>query len=375
MKSAELFITGKLEERRLAGNLRYLRAENNLVDFCSNDYLGFARSSDLTLAIDNELTNLNAISNGSTGSRLLSGNSQYVEALEANIAGLYACEAGLMFNSGYTANLGLFSALPQKGDTIIVDELIHSSIKDGARLSFANCVKFKHNNLENLEDKLKKASGICYVAIESVYSMDGDMPDLNQVIQLTQKYSTNLIVDEAHAVGLFGLGLLTDQMANHVFARVITFGKAMGAHGAIVLGSKKLINYLINFSRPFIYTTAPPLHQLASIKMAFQKLTNSNSEIECLKKNISLFKQKLKPNNTIKLIPGKSAIQSLILDSNAKAIQLSDLLAEYNLDVRAILSPTVQKGTERLRISLHSFNTESEIYLLTEIINKFFNAH
>ena len=374
MKTSEAFLAKKLEERSVAGNLRSLRTGNNLIDFCSNDYLGFASSADLKKAIDDEITEINSVSNGSTGSRLLTGNSLYAEELENNLATLYYCEAGLIFSSGYTANLALFSALPQKGDTIIVDELIHTSIKDGARLSFANCIKFKHNDLESLESKLKKATGICYVVVESVYSMDGDIPDLKQIIQITNKYSANLIVDEAHAVGLFNLGLVTKQMAGEVFARIVTFGKALGCHGAIVLGSKNLIKFLINFSRPFIYTTAPPLHLFASIKMAFQKLLNSKNEIECLKNNICLFRLKIVPDKQINLIPGDSAIQSLIFKSNERTKDCSMLLGKSGFDVRPILSPTVPCGSERLRICLHSFNTTNEISLLTDILNKYFNA-
>ena len=374
MKSSESFLAVKLEERRIAGNLRTLKIENELVDFCSNDYLGFARSAELKNLIEHEISEINFISNGSTGSRLIYGNSQYAENLENYIAKLYKCEAGLIFNSGYTANLGLFSAILQKGDTIIVDELIHTSIKDGARLSFANYFKFKHNDLLSLEKKLKKASGTCYVAIESVYSMDGDSPDLNQIIQLTNKYSANLIVDEAHALGLFGLGRVTEQMSGGVFARVLTFGKALGGHGAIVLGSRNLINYLVNFSRPFIYTTAPPLHQLVSIKMAFQKLLNSKNEIECLKNNICLFQLNIKSDSSINLNAGESAIKSLVLKSNEKTKELANLLTNSGLDVRPILSPTVPAGSERLRICLHSFNTKNEICLLTDTINNFFNV-
>ena len=156
MNKVQQHINKKLEERILSGNLRQLSKFDCLIDFCSNDYLGFARSSILINTITNELAHISIISNGSTGSRLLSGNSEYAENLEKTIASMYHCDAGLIYSTGYTANLGLFSALPEKGDTIIMDELIHASIIDGARLSFANRFKFKHNDLKSLEDKLKK---------------------------------------------------------------------------------------------------------------------------------------------------------------------------------------------------------------------------
>ena len=197
MKPAEILIEKKLEERRIDGSYRMLKPENKLIDFCSNDYLGFARSAVLKNKIDEEIKSSGLTANGSTGSRLLSGNFAYIEELEKSIAAIHKSEAGLIFNSGYDANLGLFSSLPQRGDTIITDELIHASIIDGARLSFANRYSFKHNDLRSLEDKLKQATGNCYVAIESVYSMDGDTPPIERILALTDKYNAHLIVDEA----------------------------------------------------------------------------------------------------------------------------------------------------------------------------------
>jgi 8-amino-7-oxononanoate synthase len=171
----------KLDERKASGIYRVLKPENNLIDFCSNDYLGFARSPILKAKIENELANYPSTLNGSTGSRLLSGNLQYAEDLEQEIARIHGFESGLLFNSGYDANLGLLSSLAQRGDTIILDELIHASVIDGARLSYANRYSFKHNDLEALAAKLKLSKGNCYVVVESVYSMDGDSAPLAEI--------------------------------------------------------------------------------------------------------------------------------------------------------------------------------------------------
>jgi 8-amino-7-oxononanoate synthase len=374
LKPIDIFLEQKLDERRGAGNYRTLKPPNNLVDFCSNDYLGFARSAVLKDKIDREIKRIGIIANGSTGSRLLTGNPDYAEELERYLASLFGCEAALIFNSGYDANLGLFSALPQRGDTIICDELIHASIIDGARLSYANRFTFKHNDLASLEEKLKHAKGNCYVAIESVYSMDGDSPLIVEILNLADKYNANLIVDEAHAIGLYGLGLVGNDLKDRVFARVVTFGKALGCHGAVVLGGGPLKDYLINFARSFIYTTAPSFHQLVSVKMAFELLANSSAEIELLKDNISLFKQNLHPSAKDLFTDSDSAIQCVLLKNNEKAKKLAEGLQNAGLDVRAILSPTVPAGGERLRICLHSFNTPVEIYLLTNFINKFIDA-
>ncbi len=369
MNEAEKYITSKLDERKSAGLYRVLKPENNLIDFCSNDYLGFARSSELKERIEKEIAGLPYYLNGSTGSRLLSGNLTYTENLEQHIAQFHKAEAGLIFNSGYDANVGLFSSLPQRGDTIISDELIHASIIDGIRLSHANRYTFKHNDLESLEAKLKQAKGNCYVVVESIYSMDGDTPPMTQILSLTDKYNAALIVDEAHAVGLYKQGLICDlELENKVFARIITFGKGLGCHGAIVLGSNALRVYLINFARSFIYTTAASMHQLASIKMAYQMLNEADDAINRLKNSISFFNQHVMPP-VQPLISSISAIHCLPVYGNHNARTVALQVQNAGLDVRAILSPTVPVGEERLRICLHAFNTPAEMELLIETLN------
>lgn len=213
------------------------------------------------------------------GSRLLSGNTAFAEELEKYIAQYHHAEAALLFNSGYNANLGLFSALGRKGDTILYDELIHASVHDGMRLSKAECKPFAHNNTVQLKQLLKETTAPVFVAVKSVYSMDGDFAPLKEIGALCKKYNASLIVDEAHATGIFGekgKGLVTELgLENEVFARLITYGKAMGCHGAAVVGSTLLKNYLTNFARSFIYTTAAPLTNLYAIKSAYDLLQQS----------------------------------------------------------------------------------------------------
>ncbi len=372
MRTAEKFIQGKLFERQQAGNLRTLKQESKLIDFCSNDYLGFAHSAEIKQLIEHEW-NANVMLNGSTGSRLISGNLKYTEELESAIAINFGAEAALLFNSGYDANLGLLSCLPQRGDTVICDELIHASAIDGVRLSNANRYTFEHNNLSSLEAKLKNAKGLCYVVVESVYSMDGDAPPLLELIKLTEKYGAHLIVDEAHAFGLYKKGLVAELgLEDQVFARVITFGKALGCHGAVIVGSALLRQYLINFARSFIYTTAAPFHQIAVIKAALVFLQQSDTVIDLLKSNIKLFK------NNLDLPPGSmplsdSAIQCILLNSNEKAKTMANALQNAGFDVRPIFSPTVPMGKERIRICLHSFNREEDIIKLAVTINKLYH--
>lgn len=364
MKEAEDFLVKKLTERKLAHNLRSLPTVNpNLIDFCSNDYLGFAKSSLLKHKIEAFQQQIGTIENGSGGSRLLSGNRAFTEETESFIAHFHETESALIFNSGYNANLGLLSSLGQRGDTIIYDELIHASLIDGARLSFADRLKFKHNDISDLELKLQKAKGTIYVAIESVYSMDGDIAPLKEIHRICEKYGANLIIDEAHAVGVFGdhgKGLVYQNGLNgKIFACIVTFGKALGCHGAAVLGSHNLRNYLINFARSFIYTTAMPLHGIISIRAAYTLLAEQDQQ-QALHQRIVLYRKLI---STLKWprTDSLSAIQTLILGNAEKAKNTAVNLQQLGYDVRAILSPTVAIGTERLRICLHSFNTPEEI--------------
>ncbi|MDQ0965774.1 7-keto-8-aminopelargonate synthetase-like enzyme [Flavobacterium sp. W4I14] len=203
MSKIEQFLNGKLQDRKDNLSIRNLSTNIPPFDFCSNDYLGFARSSELKKLIDDTIATLPNYLNGAGGSRLLSGNTALTEETEQFIADFHLAESGLIFNSGYDVNVGLLSSIPQRGDTIITDELIHASIIDGCRLSHATRYKFLHNDINDLETKLKLAKGNIFVVVESVYSMDGDIAPLVDVSNLCERYQANLIVDEAHATGNF----------------------------------------------------------------------------------------------------------------------------------------------------------------------------
>jgi len=340
------------------------------VDFCSNDYLGFAHSTQLKANIEHALSKMPYAKNGATGSRLLSGNHSFTEEAEQFISAFHEAESGLIFNSGYDANLGLLSSIPQRGDTIITDELIHASLIDGARLSHANRYTFKHNDLQQLESKLKIAKGNIYVVVESVYSMDGDLAALTEINELCKTYHAALIVDEAHAVGIFGehgKGLVHELgLQDQVFARVVTFGKALGTHGAVVLGSHSLQQYLINFARSFIYTTAAAIHNIVAIKCAYEQLIKQDHAI-LIRQKIERFHQ-LTAQSGLYYGATTSPIQTVMCSGNEVAIEAAATLQQAGLDVRPILSPTVPEGKERLRICLHVFNTDEEINKLVDIL-------
>lgn len=372
MQTLQRTIQDKLEEilekRKKEALFRSLQVTENLIDLCSNDYLSFARSEKIKAAVTQTLQDGSALS-GSTGSRSISGNTAFAETLEKKIASFHQAEAGLLFNSGYDANVGLFSCIASKGDTIICDELIHASIIDGCRLSHATRFRFAHNDLSDLEKKLQHATGSIFVAVESVYSMDGDCSPLEAVAILCEKYNANLIVDEAHATGVFGgsgQGLVQSLgLQDKVFAKVHTFGKALGCHGAIVLGSDVLRQYLINFARSFIFTTALPMHSLATIQCAYEALQNEGFDNSALHELIQHFKKEFRGVPGIHLIPSDSPVQSVITPGNERARMVSKALQQKGFDIRAILSPSVPSGKERLRISLHLHNTQEQISALT----------
>jgi 7-keto-8-aminopelargonate synthetase and related enzymes len=364
----DAFLRDRLAKRAHIGALRGLPppTEHGFADFTSNDYLGLARSGALLEAVAERIEGeYSSLRSGATGSRLLSGNSRLAEALESRIAAFHRAPAGLIFNSGYDANLGLFSALPQQGDSVLYDECVHASVRDGIRLSRAASFPFRHNDLDHLEQRLHKTRNRLFVAVESVYSMDGDEVPLAALAGLCERYGAFLIVDEAHATGIFGeagRGKVTEtQCEARVFARVHTFSKALGCHGAIVLGSHALRDYLINFSRAFIYTTALPSHSLLAIDCAYQLFPVWDEARHRLFKLINHFLARKKEQRERQFLPGQGPIQGIIAAGNETVRQLSLRLREFQIDARPILSPTVQRTRERVRLTLHAFNTQEEI--------------
>jgi len=356
------FLEEKLDRRRTDGNLRELKMRSGNIDFSSNDYLGVVRNRLLSRAAP-------GLPTGSTGSRLLTGNPEIATKLEAKIAAFHNTEASLIFNSGYDANLGLLSCVPQRGDTIIYDFLSHASIRDGIRLGFATSFSFLHNDVEDLERRLKTATGNIFVVTESVFSMDGDIAPLAEIARVCKQYGAHLIVDEAHATGVVGpagAGVVQQLgIEEECFVRVVTFGKALGCHGAAVLGSLRLKTFLINFARSLIYTTALPEAALAAIDESYNVFPGLNESRKMLGTLIGNFQSAKLPYQ--KLI-SQTPIQGIIVPGNENVVSLSKRLAGAGFNVHPIFYPTVPKRSERLRIIVHSFNTLDELGLLINML-------
>ncbi len=367
----------KIDERAQNNALRVLKNGHALIDFSSNDYLGLASNEDLFAKTFQFLLAHDVAANGSSGSRLISGNHAFYGDLEVWLANFYEVESALVFNSGYDANVGFFSAVPQRGDVVFYDAHIHASIRDGIKMGHAKGYKFKHNDLDDLmakcdpKNKLIPAGADVYVVTESVFSMDGDTPDLEALAAICSQNGFYLVIDEAHAIGVFGKngsGLIQgSKLENSVFARIITFGKALGCHGAAILGPAQLKPYLINFARSLIYTTALPPHTLATIISSFSYL--ESIEGQDLRKrvqgNIAFFREKLVELKLNKhFLPSNSAIQCCKIMGNSKVKKVSKALADDGFDVKAILAPTVPEGQERLRFCIHATNSKAEIGML-----------
>ncbi len=375
MKKLPEILSNKLALRLQNNALRQLPKATNLIDFASNDYLGFSNSQSIFEETHQYIVANNQIQNGATGSRLLSGNHSVYQEAERLITQFHQSPAALIFNSGYDANVGFFSAVPQKGDLIVYDELCHASIRDGIQLSNAKAYKFPHNDFEDLERLLIRHPDITiYIVTESVFSMDGDTPNLEELVQLAEKHQAYVVVDEAHALGVIGEkgeGLVQSlQLQDIVFARIMTFGKGLGCHGAAILGSEDLKSYLVNFARSFIYTTGLSPHSVATIVTAYKHLEKATDNQQQLKNNIAHFNQE---KNRLSLKPlfvrSKSAIQSAIIPGNERVKSIAQQLQGKGFDVKPILSPTVPEGQERLRFCLHSFNSDKDISEVLQLLS------
>jgi 8-amino-7-oxononanoate synthase len=354
--------------RRLQADLDRLASHTQLrqledvpaVNFYSNDYLGLCSDPRLRAAVAEALQN-SAVS--STGSRLLSGNARVWEELEIEIAAFFGSEAALYFNSGYAANTGLFSCLPQPDDLVFSDSANHASIIDGIRLSRARKIVFPHLDLTFLEDALRQAAaepGQKFIVTESVFSMDGDRAPIAEMISLAERYGAELIVDEAHATGVLGpqgRGLVADAGAmRRALAVVHTCGKALASAGAFILCSAVLKKYLINHARPFIFSTALPPYIAAQTRAALRIAADADAERVNLCRLADHLRARL-ARDGMDAARSASQIIPVVIGENERAVAVAAQLRSDGFAVRAIRPPTVAVGTARLRLSLSAKHT------------------
>lgn len=324
------------------------------VDFSSNDYLGLAGHPELIKAATEALMRYGT---SSSASRLLSGDVEIHHKLEEEIARFKNKEAALVFNSGYQANIGILSALYGKGDAIFSDRLNHASIVDGIILSGSKLFRFKHNDLGHLEELLTKERPNfkkALIVTETVFSMDGDRPSLKELTRLKERYGCQMMVDEAHATGIYGpcgSGVVeAEGLSDRIDFVMGTFGKALGGFGAFLAASKDVIAYLVNTSRSFIYSTALPPSVTASNLAAIKVIANEPGRRRKLLESAQFFRDAI-----VELgfeVRGSSQIVPLIVGDNNRTVKLAETLKGKGYWVLPIRPPTVPKGEARIRFSL-----------------------
>jgi 8-amino-7-oxononanoate synthase len=342
------------------------------INFSGNDYLGLSRDTRLQTAA---IEAIHQYGIGSASSRLVSGTSPLAVALENELATFKQTESALVFGSGYQANVGILQALLKPGDQIFCDRLNHASLVDGCRLSGARWHRYRHLDLEHLETLLAKSptEAAKWIITDSVFSMDGDYPDLSALVTLAERYNALIMVDEAHATGIYGAkkrsGLCEQfHVSNRVHLQMGTFSKALGGSGGYLAGSRPVIDTLINRARGFIYSTAPSPPVLAAALEAVRVIQADDEPTQRLWANIRVFESQILQNGLSQLISSlvKSPIIPIIVGDSAKTVALSHALLEAGHFVQAIRPPTVPNGTARLRISLSAAHTTDQIDTLIQ---------
>jgi len=367
-----------LSERERSGTLRFLTpltrlgrgwvrpldSEQRLLDFSSNDYLALSEHPEVISASRKYLEMFGA---GAGAARLMSGDLEINHLLEQEIAQLKSTEAALTFGSGYLANTGIIPALAGRGDLIITDRLSHASIYDGCLLSGARTIRFRHNDLVHLKQILQEKRSqfnSCLVIVESIYSMDGDRCPLVELVSLKKDHDFLLMVDEAHATGLYGengAGIIEeDNVSSGVDIAMGTFGKALGSYGAYAATSRELVDFFINRARTFIYSTALP-PAVVGATLASLYLVKSEPQLRLdLHEKVAYFKKQLRKNG-LKDDPGPTQIIPVMVGDSAKALAVAEELRGKNVYVKAVRPPTVPEGTARLRFSITRYHQEEEL--------------
>jgi len=353
------------------GWVRLLDFEDELKDFSSNDYLALSEHPEVIAASRRYLEMFGA---GAGAARLMSGDLEINHLLEQEIAQLKSKETALTFGSGYLANTGIIPAMAGRGDLIIADRLSHASIYDGCMLSGARTIRFRHNDLTHLEqilhEKRSQFNNIL-VVVESIYSMDGDRCPLADLVSLKKHYGFLLMVDEAHATGLYGengSGIIEeDNVSDGVDIAMGTFGKALGSYGAYAAASQEIVNFLVNRARTFIYSTAlPPAVVGATLAALYLVKTEPQLRLD-LHQKVAFFKKQLRKNG-LKDDHGPSQIVPVMVGDSTKALAIAEELQRHNIYVKAVRPPTVPQGSARLRFSITRYHQEPDLKKCAKVL-------
>lgn len=357
---------------------RKLSLAGNSLDFSSNDYLGLSHHPKLLSAVKDAVDDGMLV--GATGSRLLRGHHNEHAALEQQAADFFSSDSALFFANGFMANYALFTCLPKSGDLIVFDELVHASIHDGMLAGKAKSVMAKHNDVQDFEDKIKVAradgvKGQIWIAIESIYSMDGDIAPCAELVALANKFDAFLVVDEAHATGVWGVdgkGLMTEwEGANNIIC-VHTCGKALGASGALICASKSICDYMVNFSRPFIYSTAPSPLAAYAVSQSLAIIEQEGAQLRSRFKTQMALAKSLLAN--IGVQASATQIQPIIIGDAGETMQMATNMQSRGFDIRGVRPPTVAEGSSRLRITLTLNVVEQDIRNMVDGLKPLFEA-
>lgn len=371
--------TEALESLKAQQKLRQCRAlsRDALTHFCSNDYLGLSQDPRLIQAAQQALADFGA---GTGSARLVGGTLPLTQALEAALAEFKQAESALVFNSGYQANVGILQGLVGPGDWVVADKLNHASLVDGCLLSGAHWTRYRHLDMNHLETRLKAAHAkrqpgrVLWIVTDSLFSMDGDFPALPELVRLAKQYEAYILLDEAHATGIFGdtrsSGLAEAMgVCQDITLQMGTLSKALGCFGAYVAGPQVLIETLVNRARSFIYSTALPPSVQASAMAALEIVQHDPSPKQRLWENVALFRQGLQEAGLP--FDSETPIFSWILGAEATTMVLSQQLQEAGFFIQGIRPPTVPEGTARLRITLSAAHTPLQIENLINTLQRF----
>ncbi|CAM8302247.1 BioF 7-keto-8-aminopelargonate synthetase and related enzymes [Candidatus Methylopumilus universalis] len=377
LKDNHLFRTRKLLSGRLGSNLSF--NHQNYLSFCSNDYLGLSQNQFIQDAL---IEGIHLSGNGMGASHLISGHHEFHEAFENAFSEALYFERALLFSSGYMANMGVISALAGKDDAIFSDKLNHASLNDAAILSRASHKRYRHNDMSHLEELIRESkSKVKIIVTDAVFSMDGDIADIPHLIQLAEAYDTYLYIDDAHGFGVLGKegkGVLQHfadlEKINILYSsRLIymaTLGKSAGIHGAVVASSNSLIEYLVQKSKQYIYTTAIPAFLAFGLKESLNQILNAHEARAHVKDLVASFRMHIKLK---KLSLGNSLtpIQPVIVGNEINALRLNKWLIDKGIYVPAIRPPSVPKGTSRMRISFSALHSHEDVKKLIKNIIDF----